>query len=129
MTIRRFLEILKYLLAGSFGVGLYFGLLYSLTENLHLWYLLSATIASITNCTSNFLLHKYWTFSNKGREDIRRQAVTYIALYMGVVLTNTGLLYLLVDVGQVHYLIAQIPVSILITIVSYLITRKIFKEK
>lgn len=43
------LETARYLLAGGVGLGLYYLLLYTLTEYLGWWYLLSALLAGVVN--------------------------------------------------------------------------------
>jgi putative flippase GtrA len=38
------------------------GMLYSLTEYVHLWYMVSQVFATVVSATSNFLSHKYFTY-------------------------------------------------------------------
>ncbi|PIS41900.1 MAG: hypothetical protein COT25_00610 [Candidatus Kerfeldbacteria bacterium CG08_land_8_20_14_0_20_42_7] len=64
----RMQEFIRYCLAGIIGVGGYYLLLYVLTDYVGWWYILSATIASVVNFLSNFLLQKFWTFKNRDRK-------------------------------------------------------------
>jgi len=46
------------------GMGFFIatGILYSLTEYLHLWYMFSQVFATLVSATCNFLSHKYFTY-------------------------------------------------------------------
>jgi len=57
--IRKFI---KFTIVGCSGFVIHMGVLYGLTELLHLWYILSAGIALLTAATSNYLLNHHWTF-------------------------------------------------------------------
>jgi putative flippase GtrA len=120
-------ETVRYLLAGSLGFGLYYLLLYVLTESFGWWYILSAAFASLVNCATNFLLQKFWTFKNKNRANMRSQAVRYTALFTILFFVNLGLLYVLTEYVHIWYIVAQIPVSIILTLIGYRVTKRIFK--
>lgn len=122
-------EIIRYCLAGTVGVGSYFALLYVLTEYACWWYFLSAVVASIVNYGTNLLLHKLWTFKNRSRKQARQQAVRYFYLYLGLTIANLGGLYALTEYAHWWYIAAQIPVSIALTFVGYIISRTIFKTE
>ncbi|MFH1207650.1 MAG: GtrA family protein [Patescibacteria group bacterium] len=122
----RLYETMRYLVAGGIGVSLYYLLLYTLTEYADWWYLLSAAIGSIANFTSNFLLQKFWTFRNKDRNTVRAQARKYAILYVSLFVANLALMFVLVTLMHIWYILAQIPVTIILSAVSYLISRKIF---
>ncbi|MFA5051986.1 MAG: GtrA family protein [Patescibacteria group bacterium] len=122
----RMWRIVKYLLAGGMGVSLYYLLLYVLTEYAGFWYLASAAIGGAANYVSNFLFQKFWTFGNKDRAAVKAQAKRYAILFISLGLTNLALMFILVTLLHVWYIAAQIPVTLLLTIVGYRITRKIF---
>ena len=44
------------------GICIATGVLYSLTEYLHLWYMFSQIFATIVSAACNFLSHKYFTY-------------------------------------------------------------------
>ncbi len=125
-TPRRLYEVVRFLVAGGLGVCLYYLLLYTLTEYFKCWYMLSAAIASVVNFTSNFLLQKFWTFKNTDRQNIRHQVLKYAFLVVTLFLSNLGLLHVLVKYAHLWYIAAQIPVTIVLTVASYLISKKIF---
>jgi putative flippase GtrA len=116
----------KYLLAGGVGVGLYYLLLYVLTEYADFWYLISAAIGGAANYASNFLFQKFWTFGNKDRTTVKAQAKQYAILFISLGSANLGLMFILVSLLHIWYIAAQIPVTLLLTAIGYRITRKIF---
>ena len=55
-------QTFKYYLVGSSGVGIGLVLLYLLTDIVGIWYVISQSIAIGIAMTSNFTLHKFWTY-------------------------------------------------------------------
>lgn len=119
-------RVLKYLLAGGIGVSLYYLLLYILTEYAGLWYLLSATIGGTVNFISNFLFQKFWTFENKDTTTTVVQGKKYAILFISLGIANLSILFILVTLIHVNYIIAQIPVTLLLTIIGFRVSNKIF---
>ena len=46
----------------SVGLVIATSVLYGLTTYIHLWYMFSSLVATVTSATSNFLSHKYFTY-------------------------------------------------------------------
>src|SRR3989344_1307889 len=124
--MQRLFEIMRFLAAGSIGVMLYYTLLYALTDLAGVWYMLSAVIASVVNWTSNFILQKFWTFGDRGTQGMHRQAGQYSFLAGGLFAGNLALLYLLVEYARLWYLGAQVIVTMILTVISYFVSRRIF---
>jgi dolichol-phosphate mannosyltransferase len=122
----QFWQIVRFLCAGGAGVVLYYLILYTFTDLFKMWYILSAIFASIVNYVTNFILQRSWTFRNKGTKRIRRQASQYVILVGSIFVANLGLLYILVEYTHLHYLIAQVIVTGILTIISYLVSQRIF---
>ncbi|TSC81809.1 MAG: dolichol-phosphate mannosyltransferase [Parcubacteria group bacterium Gr01-1014_20] len=121
-------KLLRFLGAGSFGIFLYYLILYLLTDVMGLWYMFSAVVASIVNYVSNFVLQKFWTFENKSRENILGQAGRYAIMFGGLFVANLTLLYVLVEYAHIHYFVAQVMITTLLTTVSYILSRQIFAK-
>ncbi len=119
-------QVMRFLSAGGLGVLLYYLILYILTDVAGVWYMVSAVIASIVNYISNFVLQKFWTFKNKDTKNIHWQASKYAVMTVFLFVANLFLLYVLVEYARLWYLAAQIIVTILLTAISYLISRRIF---
>ncbi|MBX4205481.1 MAG: GtrA family protein [Candidatus Doudnabacteria bacterium] len=122
-------RVMRFLGAGGLGVLLYYLILYILTDLFGVWYMASAVIASIVNWTSNFVLQKLWTFQNRDKTNLHRQAGAYLSMAIGLFLANLLLLYVLVEYLRLWYMGAQVIVTVILTVASYFITSRIFSEK
>jgi dolichol-phosphate mannosyltransferase len=122
----RLSQVLRFLGAGAFGTLLYYIVLYGLTEFAGVWYITSAVVAALLNYSSNFVLQKVWTFENKNLEGIHKQVGKYIALATTLFILNTVFLYVLVEYAHLWYLAAQVIVTVILTIISFFVTRHIF---
>ncbi|MDP3986133.1 MAG: GtrA family protein [Candidatus Veblenbacteria bacterium] len=125
---KRILQVGRFLVSGGVGVLLYYAVLYLLTELCHVWYVASAVVASLVNYGANFILQKFWTFQNKNTKPLGRQLVLYFSLAVGILIANTFSLWLLVELAYWQYLVAQLPLTIVFTVPSYLFTKKIFAQ-
>lgn len=128
MKKKEILRIAKFGISGIICVGLYYLTLYCLTEFVKIWYPISAAIGSILSYTSSFLFQKYWTFENNNRKKIPKQITQYFIMSGVLLCVNSIFLYLLVEFVNLKYIIAQIFITVILSIVSYLITKKIFAK-
>ncbi|KKP91309.1 MAG: GtrA-like protein [Candidatus Nomurabacteria bacterium GW2011_GWD2_36_14] len=128
MKTKKIPKIAKFGISGIICVGLYYLTLYCLTEFVEIWYPISAAIGSILSYTSSFLFQKYWTFDNKDKKEIPKQILRYFIMSGVLLCANSIFLYLLVEYINLKYLIAQIFITVILSIVSYLITKKIFAK-
>src|SRR3970282_2448882 len=65
----------KYYAVGASGICVNLRLFYYLTEYVGLWYFLSYALAISVSITSNFVLNKFWTFTDS--IDSQRTIVMY----------------------------------------------------
>ena len=89
----------KYYIVGACGVLVNLGLLYSLTEFVGLWYLVSYIIAISVSITLNFTFNKFWTF--KDSKNSQRKIVIYLK-FVGVSLLGMG-----IQLGSVYLLVER----------------------
>jgi putative flippase GtrA len=122
------LKFVRFLLAGSLGVIVYYVFLYGLTEFFLVPYLISSVIGSILNNVVNFITQKFWTFEDKDIRKTPQQAVWYSCKVIIILAINSALLWLLVEKLGFYYLIAQTLIIPLITILSFIISKLIFKN-
>lgn len=122
------MRVIRFAITGLIGISLYFGILYFLTDYMHMWYLFSATIGFLFNVTSNFLLHKNFTFKNKEKKDTKKKMRQYLTLSLLFLGTNTLFMYILVDINHIYYMNAQIVLAIVVSIISYFTTKIIMKN-
>lgn len=128
MKKQKFLEIVKFCLGGGTSLGAYYITLYVLTEFAGVWYPISAAIGSVLTYTISFLFQKYWTFKNKENKKIPKQIFFYLSMSVGLLCANSIFLYILVEYINLEYLIAQVIITVILSVVSYLITKRIFKH-
>ena len=58
-------KLVRFLLVGSTGTVINFGLLWILTEYAGVWYVLSAAIAGLLATLNNYTLNHLWTFGDR----------------------------------------------------------------
>ncbi|MGH2364337.1 MAG: GtrA family protein [Chloroflexota bacterium] len=98
---------------GLLGAALNSGVLWLLTEQVGLYYLISSAVAIETAIVSNFLLNHYWTFARAQRppaplgELLRRLARFNLVSLGGMALTLSAL-FVLTQAGGLPYLIANV---------------------
>lgn len=125
--INKIWEIVRFALSGLVGVGVYFGVLYSCTEVLGVWYPVSSLIAGAVNIVANFILHKSWTFRSVEQGRTVPQLISYVGLATTLSAVNAVLLLGLVEWSGISYLLVQIPLTVLLSATSYVVSRRIFK--
>lgn len=113
-------------MAGSAGYLTFYTLLYVLTEYFHVWYLASSMSALIVNYAITFALQKLWTFRDKTTHVVGRQVVLYALMVTTFYFSNAVLLYVFVEYLSLWYMLAQAIITVLLTIASFLISRKLF---
>ncbi|MDO8513439.1 MAG: GtrA family protein [bacterium] len=122
-------QVVRFCVAGAAGVIAYYVALYGLTEYLGVWYVASAVIGFILNTGLNFTLQKFWTFQNKETHMVGRQLVLYIAMTASFLIGNAVFLYLIVEHLHMWYIGAQMILTVVISILSFIISGKIFKSE
>ena len=115
----------KYYIVGASGVLVNLGLLYSLTEFVGLWYLVSYIIAISVSITLNFTFNKFWTFSDS--KNSQRTIVIYLK-FVGVSLLGMGIqlgsAYLLVETLLVYYMLAALISIGIASGINFIINRR-----
>jgi glycosyltransferase involved in cell wall biosynthesis len=114
-------KIVRFLFAGTAGFIVQVTLLYLFTDKLHLWYLLSGTMAFVFSQSTSFVLQKLWAFKNYQRDRIHYQAVLFLSTGILGVILNAVFLYLFASVLHLHYLLAQGASSFLLAFVTFYI--------
>ena len=100
-------RMIRFIIAGCISTTVSFSLLFILTEILGVWYLLSSTIAFIMTFAVSFTLHKFWTFKSREAHILRAQMVQSLVLAIWNIGLNALAMYILVDVAQIWYMLAQ----------------------
>lgn len=119
----------RFICAGLVGFATYYALLYLLTEYVGWWYLTSAMTALIVNYSVTFYLQKVLTFGDRTTHVLGRQIGAYVLMVSCFYAFNSIALYVLVDWMGMWYMAAQIVISAFLTIVSYLISKKLYSPR
>jgi dolichol-phosphate mannosyltransferase len=117
--------------ASGFGINYFISLLFA-GGILDLWYLHANMIGIIASITTNFLLNKTWTFSDRDFSTKRtiKQYGKFVTFSSLGALVQLGMVFYLVDEYQLSY-----PVSLVLAVLSaafgnYILNKKYtFKEK
>lgn len=125
----RLWQAVRFCIAGAAGVIAYYATLYCLTEYLGVWYIASAVIGFILNTGLNFTIQKFWTFQNKETHLVRRQILLYSLMTVSFLILNTLCLYLIVQHLHMWYIGAQIILTVVFSILSFVFSDKIFKNE
>ncbi len=103
------------------------GLLYVLTEYLHIYYLISSVISFIVSLIYNYILSIFWVFDVKKKQTYKEVLLFTILSVIGLGV-NQLVMYIGVDLLNVYYMLCKI-ISTIIVMVYNFVTRKIFIEK
>src|SRR3989344_8522314 len=115
----RLRQVVRFCIAGAAGVIAYYAALYGLTEYVGVWYVASAVIGFILNTGLNFTLQKFWTFQNKENKMVGRQLILYTTMTVSFLIGNTLFLYLMVQYLHMWYIGAQMILTVVFSILSF----------
>ncbi len=122
-------RVIRFCSSGVVGFAVFYAVLYVLTEHFGIWYLASSMISLVLNYSITFVMQKFLTFNDRSTHVLGRQILLYAGMVSGFYATNTALLYLFVESFGLWYMFAQLLISVLLTVVSYLISRRLFAPK
>jgi len=115
----------KYYAVGASGVLVNLGLLYYLTEYVGLWYFLSYTLAISVSITSNFVLNKFWTFTDSiDSQRIIVMYVKFVSVSMLGMAVQLGSIYVLVESLTVYYMLAALISICIAGAINFIINRR-----
>ena len=129
ITEFRFGRVVRFCIAGCAGVAVYYAVLYGLTEYLGVWYVASAVIGFALNAGVNFTLQKFWTFENRKMSMVGVQMALYISMMVSFLAANAALLFLLVEYLHLWYVAAQAILTVIISVLSFIISGRIFRNE
>jgi dolichol-phosphate mannosyltransferase len=105
------IRFVKFGLVGLSGILVNEGLLWLLTENIGLYYLLSAAIAVETAIITNFILNDIWTFRDRrtpGNKSLLGRGLKFNLVSLGGLGINIAILWIITDVVGISYLISNL---------------------
>ena len=116
-------EIFRFLIAGAATLIIDYGVLVWLTEFIHVYHILSASISFSLAVIVNYYICLRWVFKNSSRQNKKQFIVFSITSIIGLVL-NIGIMKLSVDGMGVHYFVGKIVATVIVTIWNYITKKK-----
>jgi len=118
-------KLLKYFTIGILNGGLFYLIMWTMTEKLHIWYMLSAVLTLCITTLATFAGQSYWTWSNK-KQGIKNVITIYRFLKFITVGSITAifgllLLYLITEYFNIYYLHVYIGMSLLVLIINFVL--------
>lgn len=127
--ISRYFLLARFVVSGGLAASVSLFVLYILTDLFGIWYLASSVASFTLGFIVSFLLQKLWTFKDNNLENNERQIFFYFLVTLFNLAVNTGLLYVLVDKLQIHYIISQICAGILVASYSFFLYKRLIFRK
>ena len=121
--IARWFKLMRYIMSGGTAAIVTIGLLFVFTHYVGMWYIIAAIIANIFGLVVSFTLQKFWTFRDHSRDILKAQATTYFIIFLFNLVTNSVILYCLVEFFNLHYLLAQVVSGGMLACLSYFLYR------
>jgi len=120
-------QIFKFGLVGGIAFLIDYSVLYILTEFCHIHYLISTIISFSISVIFNYILSIKWVF-DVTKKQTSKEFLAFIILSIIGLIINAILMYLFVDIINIHYMISKLISTIIVMIYNF-ITRKLFIEK
>lgn len=122
-------KALRYLMSGGTAAAVNFLFLYIFTELFGVYYLVSVVLAFLIAVVVSFVLQKYWTFQDRSKDMMHKQAMVYVGVAICNTILNTFLVFVFVEYVHIHYMLGQFFSSGLIAFESFFIYKFfIFKD-
>jgi putative flippase GtrA len=90
-----------------------YGVLFSLSELAHVWYVIAVACGALAGAGSNFILNRHWAFQATHAK-VHKQAWKYTQVSAGSLILNTGGVYLVTEYLHIHYAISVVIVSLVV---------------
>ena len=123
------IQIIKYIFSGGLVTASNLLILFISVHYLKLWYLISSVIAFCFGVSISYILQKIFTFKNYELENIHKQFLNFFIFALIMLVFNTLLMYVFVDIIKIWYLLAQAVSSILIAFINYTYFNKVIFKK
>ena len=123
MRNERFLEFVRFCIVGGLSLLVDLGVLYGLTDFCGVHYLYSAGISFTVSVIFNYWLCVKYVFKN-ARHQTPRQATIFIGSSIIGLGLNQLCMWFFVEIILVHYMLAKLGATVIVTIWNYFMKRK-----
>ena len=119
----QFLEMFRFCIVGGLSFLIDYGLLYALTEFVGINYLYSAGLSFTVSVAINYWLCVTYVFKG-AKKQTRKQATIFIGSSIVGLGLNQICMWTFVEICGIHYMIAKIIATAIVTIWNYIMKRK-----
>lgn len=102
------IQFFRYGFAGGVAFLVDFGLLYVLTEFLHIHYLISAALSFIPGVTVNYLLSIWWVFNRRVLKKKSAEFIFFTLIAIGGLILNEIFMWFFTEIVGCYYLLSKI---------------------
>jgi len=126
MSRERLMEFVRFCFVGGLSLLVDYAVLYSLTEWAGMYYLHSSAISFGVSVVFNYWLCVQYVFKGAKKQTTRQAIIFFSTGVVGLGL-NQLCMWFFVDVAGVHYLIAKLGATVIVTAWNYVTKRKVVK--
>lgn len=128
-TDRPLLQLIRYGFVVAVAFPIDFGLLYVFTAQLHMYYLLSATLSFTISMVVNFILSVLWVFNRRTGRTLTMEAVIFSIIgFIGLGLTDL-IVWLGTSVFGMYYMISKLVAVMVVFFWSFGARRVMFNKR
>ena len=127
MTREILLELIRFCFVGGISLILDYAILYALTEWAGVYYLYSSAISFSVTVVFNYWLCVIYVFKGAGKQT-PRQAIIFFGTGVAGLVLNQLCMWFFVDVTGIHYLLAKLGATVIVTIWNYITKRKVINS-
>ena len=124
MSRERFLEFVRFCFVGGLSLLVDYAVLFSLTEWAGMYYLYSSAISFGVSVVFNYWLCVRYVFKGAKKQTPRQAIIFFSTGVVGLGL-NQLCMWFFVDVAGLHYLIAKLGATVIVTAWNYVTKRKV----
>ncbi len=123
MTHERIMEIIRFCLVGGLSFLLDYSILFALTEYAGVYYLYSSAISFSISVVFNYWLCVVYVFKG-AQKQTKKQAIIFFSTGVIGLGLNQFCMWFFVAVAGIHYMLAKIFATAIVTIWNYVTKRK-----
>lgn len=123
MNRERFWEFFRFCMVGGVSLLMDYAILFALTEWAGIYYLYSSAISFSVTVIFNYWLCVAYVFKGAKKQTTRQAIIFFSTGVVGLGL-NQLCMWFFVDVAGLHYLIAKLGATVIVTAWNYLTKRK-----
>ena len=122
MSHERFMELIRFCVVGGASFLVDYSLLFALTEWAGIYYLYSSAISFGVSVVFNYWLCVTYVFKGAGKQTKRQAMIFFVTGVMGLAL-NQLCMWFFVAIAGLHYMLAKIFATAIVTIWNYFTKR------